>query len=45
MSDNPLLNYDGLPRFSTIQPEHVLPALSVILDESRAELARLGRGT
>ncbi len=41
MSDNPLLNDDGLPRFSAIRPEHVQPALSAILDQSRAELARL----
>lgn len=35
-SSNPLLNFAGLPRFSAIRPEHVIPALDRILTENRA---------
>ena len=41
MADNPLLNSNGLPRFSAIRPEHVEPALKATLDEARSELAAL----
>ena len=33
---NPLLDFSGLPRFDTVQPEHVAPAIRQLLDENRA---------
>ncbi len=42
---NPLLEFAGLPRFSAIRPEHVLPALDHQLAASRALLEeRFARG-
>lgn len=38
---NPLLEQDGLPAFSQIKPEHVEPAIDVVLEENRAEIQRL----
>ncbi|TBR15582.1 MAG: M3 family peptidase [Rugosibacter sp.] len=38
---NPLLDFTGLPRFDTITPEHVAPAMHQLLDENRALIARL----
>jgi oligopeptidase A len=38
--NNPLLDTAGLPRFSEIGPEHVAPALDVLLAEARAALER-----
>ncbi len=38
---NPLLNFDGLPRFAAIRPEHIVPALQRILAENRAAVAAL----
>ena len=38
---NPLLDFDGLPRFDTILPEHVTPAIRQLLDENRALIERL----
>ena len=38
---NPLLDFAGLPRFDVIQPSDVQPAISQLLDESRAEVDRL----
>ncbi len=38
---NPLLELEGLPRFSEIRPEHVEPALDTVLAENREALARL----
>jgi len=38
---NPLLEQDGLPAFSEIKPEHVEPAIDVVLAENRAEIQRL----
>jgi oligopeptidase A len=32
---NPLLNFDGLPRFADIRPEHVTPAVDQLLAEGR----------
>ena len=40
-SPNPLLDFSGLPRFDAIKPEHVTPAVSALLDENRAVVARL----
>jgi len=43
MNENPLLQglNAELPPFPQIRPEHVLPALDTVLNESRAELKRL----
>ena len=38
---NPLLDFSGLPRFDAVPPEHVTPAISELLTENRALLARL----
>ena len=38
---NPLLDFSGLPRFDAVRPEHVTPAISELLTENRALLARL----
>ena len=36
--DNPLLDFSGLPRFSAIRPEHVGPAMELLLSEARAAM-------
>ena len=36
---NPLLDIPYLPAFSTIQAEHVIPALETVLQDNRAWLA------
>ena len=41
MSDNPLLAYQGLPPFPSIQPEHVKPALTALLAENRKKIQAL----
>ena len=41
MTDNPLLQDSSLPRFDAIRPEHVVPALSRLIAEQRAQLAQL----
>ena len=38
---NPLLDFSGLPRFSEIKPEHVAPAVDLLLTENRALIARV----
>ncbi|HYE35082.1 oligopeptidase A [Methylocaldum sp.] len=38
---NPLLDMDGLPSFSRIKAEHVVPAVDRILEENRAAIAEL----
>ena len=38
---NPLLELNGLPPFSKIRPEHVKPAITELLDESRRQVERL----
>jgi len=38
---NPLLDFSGLPRFSTVRPEHVGPAIDLLLADGRATVARL----
>ena len=35
MHDNPLLDYDHLPQFSKIKPEHIEPAIDYILSDNR----------
>ncbi len=39
--DNPLLNRGPLPRFADIRPEHVEPAIRLVLEEGRARIAEL----
>ncbi len=41
MNDNPLLDFSDLPRFDAITPEHVRPAITVLLDEARTLVERL----
>ncbi|WP_028534731.1 M3 family metallopeptidase [Paludibacterium yongneupense] len=41
MSQNPLLDFSGLPRFADITPEHVTPAIDALLVEARATIADL----
>ncbi len=38
---NPLLDFSGLPRFDAITPEHVTPAVTQLLADSRALLEQL----
>lgn len=40
MNTNPLLSTAPLPAFASIQPEHIQPAISQLLDEARAALAQ-----
>ncbi|HTN93152.1 MAG TPA: M3 family metallopeptidase [Gallionella sp.] len=44
-SNNPLLDFSGLPRFSEIKPEHVAPAIEQLLAENRTLIARLQADT
>ncbi|HEY8355799.1 MAG TPA: M3 family metallopeptidase [Methylophilaceae bacterium] len=41
LSDNPLLDFSGLPRFDHISPQHVVPAIEHLLEEGRALLEKL----
>ncbi len=38
---NPLLDFSGLPRYASIKPEHVAPAVDTLLSENRALIERL----
>jgi oligopeptidase A len=38
--DNPLLDFSDLPRFGQIRPEHVTPALDVLLADAAAAIER-----
>jgi oligopeptidase A len=40
-TDNPLLDFSGLPRFPEIRPEHVTPAIGKLLADNRALLDSL----
>ena len=40
MNTNPLLNTAGLPRFDAIRPDHITPAMDVLLAEADAALLR-----
>ncbi|KAF4513759.1 UNVERIFIED_CONTAM: hypothetical protein B566_EDAN011679 [Ephemera danica] len=40
-TQNPLLDFADLPRFDLIQPEHVKPAITQLLADGRALIARL----
>ncbi|WP_116137778.1 M3 family metallopeptidase [Trinickia diaoshuihuensis] len=37
-SDNPLLDFSGLPRFGEIRPEHITPALDLLLEKAQAAI-------
>jgi oligopeptidase A len=41
MSQNPLLDFSGLPRFAEITPEHIAPAVDQLLSEARAVVAEV----
>ncbi|SMF01863.1 M3 family metallopeptidase [Pseudogulbenkiania subflava] len=41
MSQNPLLDLSGLPRFAEITPAHITPAVEQLLADARATVARL----
>ena len=41
MTTNPLLDFSDLPRFAAIKPEHVTPALDVLLAEARAAVEQV----
>ncbi|HTJ54584.1 MAG TPA: oligopeptidase A, partial [Nitrosospira sp.] len=38
---NPLLDFSGLPHFADIRTEHITPAISELLADSREVLARV----
>ncbi|MDP1536111.1 MAG: M3 family metallopeptidase [Burkholderiales bacterium] len=38
---NPLLDFSGLPRFADFKPDHVAPAVDLLLAEGRVLIARL----
>ncbi|RZU99279.1 oligopeptidase A [Spiribacter vilamensis] len=38
---NPLLETDGLPRFSEIRPDHIKPAVDQVIADNRAAIAEL----
>ena len=40
LGNNPLLEFSGLPRYADIRPEHVAPAIDLLLAEARAAVAR-----
>ena len=42
---NPLLHFSGLPHFDQIKPEHVTPAITQLLEESRALVTRMESDT
>jgi oligopeptidase A len=44
LSDNPLLDLAGLPRFDAIAPAHVEPGIRALLAQLGAELSRLEAG-
>ena len=41
MTANPLLEFAGLPRFGSIRPEHVGPAIDELVAENRSLIAKL----
>jgi len=41
MTTNPLLDFSGLPRFASIRPEHVTPAIDHLIAEARATVDRV----
>jgi oligopeptidase A len=45
MTDNPLLDFSGLPRFDLIRAEHVRPAIDELLARSRAAVEAVATDT
>jgi oligopeptidase A len=41
LAANPLLDFSGLPRFSEVAPEHVGPAVDVLVAEARATIEKV----
>ena len=41
ISNNPLLDFSGLPHFTEIKPEHVAPAIVQLLEKNRALIRQL----
>ncbi|MDY6941425.1 MAG: M3 family metallopeptidase [Pseudomonadota bacterium] len=39
--DNPLLEFNGLPRFSAIRPEHAEPAITGVIEDNRRRIQAL----
>jgi len=44
-SGNPLLDTTGLPRFTSIRPEHVEPALAALIEDNRARIDALAESS
>ncbi|HSC97311.1 MAG TPA: M3 family metallopeptidase [Casimicrobiaceae bacterium] len=42
-SDNPLLDFSGLPRFAEIRAEHIVPAITTLLADARAAVDRVSQ--
>jgi oligopeptidase A len=40
MSTNPLLDTTGLPRFDSIRPEHIAPAMAILIEATETALAQ-----
>lgn len=40
-ADNPLLVSEGLPRFDSIEPQHIQPAVQALLKQSQASLKKI----
>ena len=38
---NPLLDFTGLPRFATIRPEHVRPAIKTLIAEAESTTSHI----
>jgi len=45
VSTNPLLVFNGLPKFNDIRPEHVSPAIDSLLTEGRALIEQLAKAS
>ncbi|MGH8686660.1 MAG: M3 family metallopeptidase [Burkholderiales bacterium] len=43
LPDNPLLDFTGLPRYAELRPEHVAPAIDLLLAEARGAVASAER--
>jgi oligopeptidase A len=41
MTDNPLLDFSGLPRYRSIRPEHVAPAVDELIAQNRSLITTL----
>ncbi len=40
-TDNPLLGFDNLPEFSSIRPQHVVPAIDALIEDCRRAVAEV----